>query len=125
MASGGKPEAARGERQDHARGVRPARVAVGLARGTAAPGVPEAGDFALVVCNFTPVVRRGYRIGVPQPGFYREVLNTDSAHYGGSNVGDAGVIETAAIATHGHAVSLALNLPPLGVVILLLDGTHS
>jgi 1,4-alpha-glucan branching enzyme len=85
----------------------------------------EAEEFAVVVCNFTPIVRQGYRIGVPQPGCYREVLNTDSARYGGSGVDDAGVIETAAITAHGHAVSLALSLPPLGAVVLLPDRTHS
>jgi 1,4-alpha-glucan branching enzyme len=81
-------------------------------------------DLAVVVCNFTPVVRRGYRIGVPQSGCYREVLNTDSAHYGGSNVGDVEVIEAEAIPAHGHAVSLVLNLPPLGVLVLLPDGAR-
>jgi len=81
-------------------------------------------DCAVVVCNFTPVVRRGYRIGVPQRGCYREVLNTDSSHYGGSNVGDLGVTEAEATAAHGHAVSLVLNLPPLGVLVLLPDGTR-
>ncbi len=47
----------------------------------------------VVVCNFTPVPRHGYRIGVPQPGYYRERLNTDAALYGGSNVGNGGGVE--------------------------------
>jgi len=71
----------------------------------------------VVVCNFTPTVQRGYRIGVPQQGAYRERLNTDSEHYGGSNVGSAfGVVQTEALAWHGRAQSLLLDLPPLATV---------
>ena len=75
-------------------------------------------DVVAVVCNFTPVVRRSYRIGVPRAGRYREILNTDSAHYGGSNVGNSGGVETQDVAAHGMAQSLSLSLPPLGVLVL-------
>jgi 1,4-alpha-glucan branching enzyme len=74
--------------------------------------------FLVVVCNFTPVVRSGYRIGVPKPGPYREVLNTDSAHYAGSNAGNAGVIAADGPSMHGHDQSLVMTLPPLATLIL-------
>ena len=75
--------------------------------------------FLLVVCNFAPVVHQGYRLGVPQPGAYRERLNTDSAHYGGSNVGTPlGMASAQAIASHDRPYSVLLNLPPLATVML-------
>ena len=78
-------------------------------------------DTVLVVANLTPVVRHGHRIGVP-PGAaaptWREVLNTDSVHYGGGNVGNHGSLPVDAVPAHGHAQSLALTLPPLAVVWL-------
>ena len=79
-------------------------------------------DFVVVVCNFTPVVRRAYRIGVPRAGKYREVLNTDSTHYGGSNVGNAGDVQTQERPSHGMAASLSLTMPPLGVLVLAPEG---
>ncbi len=78
----------------------------------------KADDFAVVVCNFTPVVRAGYRIGVPHAGRYREILNTDSAYYGGTNVGNAGELTAEETALHGRPASLTLTLPPLGVLVL-------
>jgi len=75
-------------------------------------------DFVAVVCNFTPVVRHNYRIGVPRAGRYREILNTDSASYGGGNIGNAGAVMTQDWASHGMAASLSLTLPPLGVLVL-------
>jgi 1,4-alpha-glucan branching enzyme len=80
-----------------------------------------AGRTALVVCNFTPVPRHGYRLGVP-PGTaqWREALNTDSAWYGGSNVGNGMMsLRTEGIGAHGRAQSVELVLPPLATVILL------
>ncbi|HEY7213142.1 MAG TPA: 1,4-alpha-glucan branching protein GlgB [Thermoanaerobaculia bacterium] len=71
-----------------------------------------------VVFNFTPVPRPEYRIGVPGPGLWKEVLNSDAAEYGGSGVGNLGGVETEPIATHGRPQSLALSLPPLGVLFL-------
>jgi 1,4-alpha-glucan branching enzyme len=71
----------------------------------------------LVCCNFTPVARTGYRLGVQQDGFYEEILNTDSDFFGGSNVGNGGILSTDPEPSHGHPHSLAVTLPPLGVVI--------
>jgi 1,4-alpha-glucan branching enzyme len=68
-----------------------------------------------VVCNFTPVPRLGYRIGVPRAGRWRERLNSDSALYGGSNLGNLGGVDTEPVASHGHAQSLRVTLPPLAI----------
>lgn len=76
------------------------------------------GDHMIVVCNFTPVARTGYRIGVPLPAFYEEVFNSDSAIYGGSNHGNNGGMWSDHWAMHGHYHSLNLNIPPLGCVFL-------
>ena len=79
----------------------------------------DEGSFILVVCNFTPTVHKAYRIGVPQPGQYRERLNTDSSYYGGSNVGcPLGVAMAEPIPWHGQPHSLWLILPPLATVLL-------
>ncbi len=79
-------------------------------------------DLLVFVCNFTPVVRHGYQIGVPRPGFYREILNTDAAVYGGSNVGNAGGAMAEGVPHHGHGHSLALTLPSLAVLVLRPEG---
>ncbi len=76
------------------------------------------GGFVVVVLNFTPVPRDGYRIGVPVAGEFDELINSDSEAYGGSNVGNAGAARTEPIASHGHPDSLRLNLPPLGFLLL-------
>jgi 1,4-alpha-glucan branching enzyme len=73
--------------------------------------------YVVVVCNFTPVVRRGYRIGVPGAGFHAEVLNTDSQWYGGGNVHNDGGCPAEPTPWHGHPWSLDLVLPPLAVVV--------
>lgn len=75
----------------------------------------------VVVCNFTPVVRHAYRLGVPRDGHYHEVLNTDSAFFGGGDVGNAGGAVTANDAMHGHPHSLTLTLPPLATMVFALD----
>jgi 1,4-alpha-glucan branching enzyme len=75
-------------------------------------------DFVVIVCNFTPVVRDAYRIGVPKDGPYAEVLNTDAACYAGSGVGNAGRVDAEAWEAHGHPYSVSLTLPPLAAVIL-------
>jgi 1,4-alpha-glucan branching enzyme len=72
----------------------------------------------IVISNFTPVPREKYRIGVPQPGFYREAINTDAEMYGGGNVGNMGGVEAEACESHGQPYCLSLTLPPLGTVIL-------
>ncbi|MDR3437755.1 1,4-alpha-glucan branching protein GlgB [Telmatospirillum sp.] len=75
-------------------------------------------DFAVVVINFTPVVREFYRLGVPAAGWYQEVLNTDSKIYGGSDVGLGGGCQAEPIPWHGLPYSLPLRLPPLAALIL-------
>jgi len=75
----------------------------------------------VVICNFTPVPRGDYRIGVPIAGRWREIFNTDSAFFGGSNVGNDGGAMTENLATHGYPVSLKLTLPPLATLILEPD----
>jgi 1,4-alpha-glucan branching enzyme len=70
----------------------------------------------LCVCNFSPVPRPDYHLGVPTPGTWTEVLNTDAAHYGGSGVGNLGARDTVATGGHGHPQSLPVNLPPLATV---------
>jgi len=80
---------------------------------------PRGGARSIIcVGNFAPVVREGYRIGVPAPGLYLELLNSDSAFFGGSNVGNGGALMAEAIPCHGLGYSLALRLPPLGVLWL-------
>jgi 1,4-alpha-glucan branching enzyme len=69
----------------------------------------------LVVCNFTPVVRHNYKLGAPRAGLWRELLNSDAAQYGGSNVGNLGGAETAPNPLHGRPCSLTITLPPLSV----------
>lgn len=81
----------------------------------------EADDIAVVVCNFTPIARNAYRIGVPQGGLYRERLNTDAEFYGGSNVGNGGAVVAAEVPCHGRPFSLELTLPPLGTVVFVPD----
>jgi 1,4-alpha-glucan branching enzyme len=71
-----------------------------------------------IVCNFTPVPRYGYRIGVHEWGTYAEVLNTDSSLYGGSNLGNAGAVQAEPTPYHGRPHSLSLTLPPLAILIL-------
>ncbi len=73
-------------------------------------------DFLLVCCNFTPVPRQSYEFGVPEEGFYQEVLNTDSEYFGGSNMGNGGCLSSRPIAKHNRPHSIAVTLPPLAVV---------
>jgi 1,4-alpha-glucan branching enzyme len=75
-------------------------------------------DFSVIVANFTPVPRYDYRIGVPEAGWYREVLNSDAAMYGGGNVGNNGGVTADARPMHGHEYSMSLVIPPLGFVLL-------
>lgn len=72
----------------------------------------------VVACNFTPVPREGYRVGVPHGGFWRELLNSDAAEYGGSGLGNRGGMEAEAIPHHERSHSLVLTLPPLALVFL-------
>ena len=75
-------------------------------------------DWLIAVLNWTPVVRQQYRLGVPEPGYYAEKLNSDAAVYGGSNVGNQGGVEAEAVPSHGHPYSVVLTLPPLGALLL-------
>ena len=81
----------------------------------------DQGGAVMVVCNLTPVPRPGYRIGsAPRFGAWRELVNTDSSHYGGSNVGNGdGPVPVEPVPAHGRGHSVALNLPPLGVLFLV------
>jgi 1,4-alpha-glucan branching enzyme len=72
----------------------------------------------VIVCNFTPVVRHNFRLGVPKSGSWMEKLNTDSDIYGGSNVGNLGGVKAEKKALHGRPYSIELTLPPLATVVL-------
>jgi 1,4-alpha-glucan branching enzyme len=76
----------------------------------------------LVICNFTPVPRHNYRLGAPRPGFWREILNSDAAHYGGSNMGNIGGVDAVPIPLHGRRNSLTITLPPLSVMFFKNEG---
>lgn len=80
-------------------------------------GTSEHGK-VVVVLNFTPVVREEYRVGVDEPGEWREMLNTDAAEYGGSGVGNGGLAVTEEVPSHGRPHSLLLTVPPLGALYL-------
>ncbi len=78
----------------------------------------DANALIVVACNFTPTPQRGYRVGVPNAGTYRECLNTDSSHYGGSNVGTAlGAATAQDLPFHGKPHSIVIDLPPLATVM--------
>ncbi|HEU4390616.1 MAG TPA: 1,4-alpha-glucan branching protein GlgB, partial [Blastocatellia bacterium] len=78
-------------------------------------------DPILVVCNFTPVLRSGYRVGVPFGGFWREMLNSDAADYAGSGQGNLGGLEAQPVDSHGYNQSISATIPPLGVVFFKRD----
>jgi 1,4-alpha-glucan branching enzyme len=78
----------------------------------------DPGDFTIGAVNFTPVPREGYRIGAPEPGYYRELLNTDADAYGGSNLGNGGGAMAEPTEAHGYPQSLNLVLPPLACLYL-------
>jgi 1,4-alpha-glucan branching enzyme len=79
-------------------------------------------DVAVVVLNLTPVPRHDYRLGLPHAGAWVEAINTDSEHYGGSNVGNMGDIHAGTDGWHGQPASATLSLPPLGGLILRRAG---
>ncbi|MDP4638608.1 MAG: alpha amylase C-terminal domain-containing protein, partial [Verrucomicrobiales bacterium] len=74
------------------------------------------GESIVVIVNATPVPRTGYRLGVPEPGFYEEILNSDSSLYGGSNIGAGGGIPAQEQLAHGRAYSIQIEVPPLATV---------
>ena len=75
-----------------------------------------------VISNFTPVPRQGYRIGLPMTGFWREILNTDSAEYGGSGLGNLGGVVALPGGAHGFEASADILVPPLATVFLWFEG---
>ena len=75
-------------------------------------------EFLVFVYNFTPVVRMDYRVGVPNGGFYKEAMNSDSGSYWGGNIGNFGGLTAEAVPCHGRPFSLSMVLPPLGMVIM-------
>jgi 1,4-alpha-glucan branching enzyme len=79
------------------------------------------GNFVVAVVNCTPVLREGYRVGVPEPGFYREIMNTDAEKYGGTNVGNLGGVYAEAVPWNNRAQSINLRLPPLAAVYFKHD----
>lgn len=85
----------------------------------------DSSDFIVTVCNFTPQPHSHYRIGVPEPGFYTELFNSDARKYGGSNMGNLGGKWTDEWAFHNFSFSLDLCLPPLAVLVLKLDPTKT
>ena len=80
------------------------------------------GDDLVVACNFSPEPRHGYRLGLPRPGRWRELLNTDAADYGGSGLGNLGAVESRQEPWHGRPGSAVLTLPPLAALILAPPG---
>jgi 1,4-alpha-glucan branching enzyme len=83
---------------------------------------PGERELIVVACNFTPVPRWSYRVGVPRAGHWREVLNTDALEYDGSGQGNLGGRDTSPVLFHGRPQSLELLLPPLAVVALKYEG---
>ncbi len=85
---------------------------------------PDRAETVLAACNFTPVVRDGYRLGVPEPGRYVELLNSDAEAYGGSGVLNQGGVDSAPLPCHDQPQSIELTLPPLAVVFLKRESNH-
>jgi 1,4-alpha-glucan branching enzyme len=79
---------------------------------------PGDGATLLVVCNFTPIPRSNYLVGVPSRGVWHEILNTDAREYGGSGWGTLGGVESVPVSAHGRLESVNLTLPPLSVIML-------
>jgi 1,4-alpha-glucan branching enzyme len=82
----------------------------------------EGSEVILVACNFTPLPRLNYLIGVPHAGHWREILNSDAPRYGGSGMGNFGGLDTAPVAAHGRFQSITATLPPLAVVVFKSEG---
>ena len=82
-------------------------------------------DIVVFACNFTPVPRTNYRLGVPLPGLYREILNSDSETYGGSNMGNYGGVHSEDKPWHGQPHSMVVTFPPLAVVVFKREAGES
>jgi 1,4-alpha-glucan branching enzyme len=74
-------------------------------------------EFLVVACNFTPMPRESYRVGVPVEGFWKEILNSDASLYGGAGIGNGGGKQTQPVPWHGQKNSLLITIPPLGAVV--------
>jgi len=85
---------------------------------------PGPQDRLVAACNFTPVPRHGYRMGVPCGGAWREVLNSDASVYGGSGMGNLGRVEAAHSHSHGRPFSVSVTLPPLAIVFFRPEGAQ-
>jgi 1,4-alpha-glucan branching enzyme len=85
-------------------------------------GKDPAKDVSVCVMNLAPVVRQGYRVGLPLEGRWREALNTDSGHYGGSDVGNYGGVSSERIPWMGQPFSAEVTMPPLAVLWLVPEG---
>jgi 1,4-alpha-glucan branching enzyme len=79
------------------------------------------GEMIVFIVNATPIVRHNYRLGVPRPGFYREVINTDAETYGGGNVGNLGGVQSEGVHWMGREQSILIQLPPLATVAFKLE----
>ena len=79
------------------------------------------GSFAVIILNFTPVLRQNYRIGVPQYGQYKEIFNSDASYYGGSNQGNGAGLQSENVAWMNYQQSLLITLPPLAGLIITLQ----
>jgi 1,4-alpha-glucan branching enzyme len=90
---------------------------IAFLRNSAGEGAP-----LLVVCNFTPVPRANYLLGVPKRGLWREIINTDALDYGGAGWGNLGAVESVPVSSHGRVESLSLTLPPLATLVLRWEG---
>lgn len=80
--------------------------------------IDKSGNELIAVCNFCPVLRENYRIGVPETGTYKEIFSTDDSRFGGSGISNGTVKADASEPMHGHEQSIALTLPPLSVIYL-------
>ncbi len=76
----------------------------------------DGNELILVTCNFTPLVRNNYRIGVPKKGFWKEICNSDAKDYGGSGQGNLGGVSTVPVPFHGREYSISVTLPPLAIL---------
>ena len=79
------------------------------------------GEMIVFIVNATPIVRHNYRLGVPQPGFYRETINTDAETYGGGNVGNLGGVQSEGVHWMGREQSILIQLPPLATLAFKLE----
>jgi 1,4-alpha-glucan branching enzyme len=81
-------------------------------------------ELLFIICNFTPVPRPNYRVGIPRGGFWQEVLNSDAALYGGSGWGNLGGVDAVPVPLHGRSHSLTLSLPPLSALFFKHGGVR-